>query len=104
MKLTFSESILTFPLKILKYTQMSKHNHFHPDIEKGNPEELCSVTNPRVRIEPRPEPLHSCDLELEVGAGDHGTWTCLMALTQTRDVHTVVTRLALSVIVTPVLR
>ena len=23
---------------------MSKHNHFHPDIEKGNPEELCSVT------------------------------------------------------------
>ena len=83
---------------------MSKHSHFHPDIEKGNPEELCSVTKPRVRIEPRPEPLHSCDLELEVGASDHGTWTCLMALTQTRDVHTVVTRLALSVIVTPVLR
>ena len=103
MKLTFSESILTFYFSF-KDLRHSKHSHFHPDIEKGNPEELCSVTKPRVRIEPRPEPLHSCDLELEVGADDHGTWTCLMAITQTRDVTTVVTRLALSVIVTPVLR
>ena len=62
------------------------------------------MTNPRVRIEPIPEPGFSCDLELVVGAGDHGTWSCLMALTQTRAVHSVVTRLALSVIVTPVLR
>ena len=62
------------------------------------------MTNPRVRIEPILEPGLSCDLELVVGAGDHGTWSCLMALTQTRAVHSVVTRLALSVIVTPVLR
>lgn len=81
-----------------------KKNQIDLFIEKGNPEELCSATNPRVTIDPRPDTQPGCDLDLEVGVGDHGTWTCLMALTQTRDVHTVVTRLALSVIVTPVLR
>ena len=51
-----------------------------------------------------PGPGHSCDMDIGVGLGDHGTWTCMLTMSGDGDYHTIVSRLSLSVTVIPQLR